>query len=131
MRSKTKTKMSVCKLDNGNGELTKSDQETVDVLNDYFASVFELEDDQDLPTFDEQPYVQALENIEISSNLVKKASGHVNSSNSQGPDLIHPKLIKETQATLVEPLTVIFQISLEEGAIPEIWKWWHVRTYQL
>ena len=32
-RSKSKTKMSVCKLDRGNGELTKkNDQETADVL---------------------------------------------------------------------------------------------------
>ena len=43
----------MCKLDRGNGELTKNDQETADVLNDYFASVSEAEDDQALPTFPE------------------------------------------------------------------------------
>ena len=31
--------MSVCKLDRGNGELTKNDQKTADMLNDYFANV--------------------------------------------------------------------------------------------
>ena len=35
VRSKSKTKMSVCKLYRGNGELTKNDQETADVPNDY------------------------------------------------------------------------------------------------
>ena len=56
VRSKTKTKMSVSKLDKGNGELTNTDQETADVLNNYFASVFETEDDQNIPTTNEQAY---------------------------------------------------------------------------
>ena len=70
------------KLDKGDGELTQCDQEAADVLNDYFASVFEVEEDQKLPTFNEQPYVQMLENIVITNSLVKKAIGHVNSSKS-------------------------------------------------
>ena len=40
--------MSVCKLDKGNVELEKNDQQIADVLNDYFASVFEVEEDKDL-----------------------------------------------------------------------------------
>ena len=51
--------MSVFKLDKGDGELTQGDQEATDILNDYFASVFEMEEDQELPTFNEQHYVQA------------------------------------------------------------------------
>ena len=47
--------------------------------------MFEVEDDQNLSTFNEQPYVQALENIVITNSLEKKAIGHVNSSKSQGP----------------------------------------------
>ena len=122
MRSKTKTKMSVSKLDKGNGELTKTDQETADVLNNYFANVFETEDDQNIPTINEQAYTHELTNIEITNNMIEKAIAHINSSKSQGPDLIHPKVIKETKAALVDPLTSIFNKSLNEGAIPEIWK---------
>ena len=36
--------------------------------------------------------------------------------------MIHPKVTKETKAALVDPLTSIFNKSLNEGAIPEIWK---------
>ena len=114
--------MSVCKLDRANGELTKNDQETADVLNDYFASVFEVEDDQDRPTFPEQPFTQMLEHIEITNVSVTKAMKKVNPSKSQDPDMIHSKLIKESQAALVEPLTSIFRKSLEEGKIPKILK---------
>ena len=120
--SKSKIKMSVSKLDRGNGELTKNDQETSDVLNDYFANVFRVEDDQDLPTFLEQPFAQMLEHTEITNVSMSKATKKVNPSKSQGPEMIHPKLTKESQAALVEPLTNIFRKSLEEGKIPKIWK---------
>ena len=63
-----------------------------------------------------------LEHIEITNNSVSKAMKKVNPSKSQGPDITHPKLIKESQAALVEPLTSIFRKSLEEGKIPKIWK---------
>ena len=84
-----KNKMPVCKLDRGNGELIKNDQETANVLNDYFASVFAVEDDQDLPTFPEQPFAQRLVNIYITNVSESKAMGKVNPSKSQGPDMIH------------------------------------------
>ena len=122
MRSRTKTKMSVSKLDKGNGELTNTDQETADVLNNYFASVFETEDDQNIPTIIKQAYTHELTNIEVTSNMVEKAITHINSSKSQGPDIFHPKVVKETKATLVDPLKYIFNKSLNEGAVPDIWK---------
>ena len=54
--------------------------------------------------------------------MVEKAIAHFNPSKSQGPDMIHPKVIKATKAALVDPLTSILNKSLNEGAIPEIWK---------
>ena len=43
MRSKTKTKSVVSKLD---GKLTSNDQETPNTLNDYFSTIFEIEPDE-------------------------------------------------------------------------------------
>lgn len=40
--------------------------------------------------------------------------------------MLHPKFIKETEATITDPLTVIFKKSIEEGKIPLIWKKAHV-----
>ena len=65
MRSKTETKMTVCKLNKGIWEIIQSEQETADVLNDYFSFEVEELEDQNLPAFSEQTYIQALENIEI------------------------------------------------------------------
>ena len=57
------TKMSVCQLDKGNGELTSSDQETADVLNNYFASVFERENDHELQNFPELQFNNTLDHM--------------------------------------------------------------------
>ena len=62
------------------------------MLDDYFASVFEVEVDQDLPIFPEQPFTQMLEHIEITNILVSKAMKKVNPSKSRGPDMIQPKI---------------------------------------
>ena len=59
VRAKTQTKTIVGNLIQENGELTTGDQETANLLNDYFASVFEIEGDDPIPAFDDQP-LQAL-----------------------------------------------------------------------
>ena len=43
-------------------------------------------------------------------------------SKSQGPDGLHPKVIKECAEELAEPLTKIFETSLREGTLPVAWK---------
>ena len=74
---------------NAEGNLSESNQETADILN-IFASVFEIEGNGDLPTFEKRNYNQPLDTTE---EPVSKAIGRLNSSKSQGPDNIHPKLL--------------------------------------
>ena len=52
MRSKTKTKSIVTKLEMPDGNLTSTGREIADTLNDYFSTVFEVEPDEPLPDFD-------------------------------------------------------------------------------
>ena len=52
VRSKTKTKSIVTKLEMPNGNLMTTDQETADTLNNYFSTVFEVEPDEPLPGFE-------------------------------------------------------------------------------
>ena len=122
VRSKTKTKKSVCKLNKGNGELTNNEQDTANVLNDYFASVFEVENDNVIPSFEERAYTNTLSTIEINEDLVLKSMKRINPSKSPGPDMFHPNLIRQTEIELSKPLTHIYQKSLAEGKLPDIWK---------
>ena len=39
-----------------------------------------------------------------------------------GPDIIHPKILIESQAELVLPLVDIFNESLQDGRLPLVWK---------
>ena len=41
---------------------------------------------------------------------------------SQGPDMIHPRILKETSSQIIEPLTKLFRQSLDEAKLPEDWK---------
>ena len=102
VRSKTMTKSAVSNQTNSLGELSKNDHETADILNDFFASVFELEGDGPIPDFDE------------------KAINKLKQSKSQGPDNIHPKFLKESQFSIKRPLQIIFQKSIDESILPEV-----------
>ena len=105
-----------------NGKFTSNDQETANTLNDYFLTVFEKESDELLPVFEERPVTQHLENIDIAEKDVEKALTALNPSKSQGPDMFHPKFLKETKDLIKYPLKVIFQKSLHESELPPIWK---------
>ena len=73
MRSKSKTKSTVSKLQMNNGALSTTDQETATTLNSYFTTVFEKEPDGPLPEFQNRIYQEALLTTEISEIKVEKA----------------------------------------------------------
>ena len=56
VRSKSKTKTTVSKIQMENGALSTNDQETAKTLNDYFTTVFEREQDGPLPVFPERNF---------------------------------------------------------------------------
>lgn len=43
-----------------------------------------------------------------------------------GPDVIHPRILKELAETLATPLYIMFTKSLEEGKLPSDWKVGHI-----
>ena len=62
------------------------------------------------------------DNLIINENNVEKAVAALKPGKSQGPDLMHPKFLKETKDYIIRPLTTIFQKSLDESLTPPIWK---------
>ena len=77
-----------------------------------------------IPNFDDRNFMQELNTVRISSDKISKAIDRLKSSKSQGP--MHPMLLKECKKALLPPLKCIFEKSLEERKIPEIWKSAHV-----
>ena len=116
-----KTKSAVNKHLDDEGKVSENNQETADILN-IFASVFEIEDDEELPVFEKRAYNRPLETVDITEELVSKAIDRTKASKSQGPDGIHPTLLKETKKVIQKPLKILFEKSMNESKIPTIWK---------
>ena len=60
--------------------------------------------------------------ILMTKEKVLKLLKGVNSSKSAGADGIHPHFIKETAETLTIPVFILFNKSLSEGSLPDIFK---------
>ena len=112
----------VSKLETTDGSLTEKDEETANVLNQYFSSVFEEEEPTDQLEFPERQFGEPLVDEEINESKVMTVINTLNPSKSQGPDQLHPCLLKETKLQLVTPLTMLFRKFIEEAVIPESWK---------
>ena len=96
--------------------------ETANLLNNYSASVFEVEPDDSLPEFQERNYDRSRLDIEITEEKIKKIINALKPGKSQDPDKIHPRILKETNHYIKQPLEKIFRKSLDEGILPEDWK---------
>ena len=83
--------------------------------------MFEKEPDGPLPVFQNRTYQETLLTTEISKIKFEKAIEALKPSKSQGPDNFHPKYLKETKDQ-IKVLKIIFENSLEESKVPEVWK---------
>ena len=56
--------------------------------------------------------------IVIKKDMVQHKLEELNCNKSQGPDEIHPRLLKELNSVIAEPLAKLFQNSLVQGVVP-------------
>ena len=120
---KTKLREAVPDLYNGKrnpNEMTKNDSEKAEVLGNYFSSVFVKEPNWSW-ILNEQSHENNLK-VEISKEAIKKKLQELNVNKSPGPDLMHPRVIKEISSVIIEPLHLIFNASLKLGKVPVAWK---------
>ena len=123
-RSKLKTKSGIAPLLSipGNNETLKfDDKEKADVLQDQFSSVFTLEPAGDIPTLLRRT-PHEVNNIRVSDEMVLKLLTSLKIDRSSGPDEIHPMMLKELANELATPVALLFNMSIQDGALPEDWK---------
>ena len=107
-----------------NGTLLLDDQSKVNEFNEYFASVFEeFENDKckSYPVYDPQKHAE-LNKVQISAEIVEKKIKKLKTHSAPGPDGIHATLLKKCSKEISEPLSEIFQKSMEEGKLPDDFK---------
>ena len=124
--AKSKPKENISNLLKENGSLTTNDKEKCDTLNDFFSSVFTKEDINNLPDFNNKTNV-TIPNIDITKEDVTDALNKLNISKSPGPDLIHPRILRELAVELGDPLKRLFDKSVTDGKLPTKWKLAEVR----
>ena len=121
IRSKTALKENVFRIRNERGELTSNDQETAEVFNKSFQSVFVIEDRQNVP----EPTVNfggnLLEDIDVNLGTIEKLLKNINVNKAMGPDGLHPRCLNECSKELAMPVRLIVRKSLDTGSVPNIW----------
>ena len=100
-------------------KITKNDHEKAEVLGKFFSSVYVKEpewtwvlDDDDKANIKEEL------KLDITKEIISKKLHELNINKSPGPDNMHPKVLKELASVLIDPLFIIFNISLRLGKIP-------------
>ena len=102
--------------------LSFSDSKTkADILNDQFCNAFTREDLSNIPTLENSPH-RDMPDIVVEVNGVRKLLQNLNPRKASGPDKIPSRLLKELATELAPALTLLFNRSLEEGIVPEIWR---------
>ena len=116
------SKTSIPDLKRKDGTLTSDDQEKAELLNQQFTSVFTDEDTENIPPFDPIPTNTKLDKVDVKISDVKKLLKGLRTQKSPGPDDVHPYLLKHLADSLAVPLTIIYNITIQTGKVPSIWK---------
>jgi len=95
-----------CWLDlrNGDGSTINTNLDKANAFNEFFSSVFTKEDATALPTVPNKPVKQLLTDISFTSEDVLKLLQGLKPDKSPGPDMIHPRVLKECANELAYPL---------------------------
>jgi len=98
--------------------VTVTDKQKVEVLSNFFASVYTDISDDVLPALEPRSLSYKMEEIKINTELVEKLLYDLKPSKSAGPDNIHSRVLKELASQLASPLALIFRSSLSTGKLP-------------
>ncbi|XP_053914607.1 hyccin isoform X2 [Cuculus canorus] len=118
---KRRTRQNIQSLVDAEGITVTGDKDKAEVLNAFFASVFNSKGScsfclqiQELEGQIEAPVIQE----EAVRDLLAQLDAH----KSVGPDGIHPRVLKELADVLSKPLSIIFQRSWLAGEVPLDWR---------
>lgn len=100
--------------------------EKAKVLNQYFCTVFTKEDLTNLEKLREEGSVneasETLEDIRVTEEDVLYVLRRIDATKASGPDNLPGRLLKEGAQHLAQPLSHLFNMSIQSGLLPRDWK---------
>nr|VZI00941.1 unnamed protein product [Spirometra erinaceieuropaei] len=121
IRQSTRNRDPIPMLKTDDGVELYKDDEKAEHLSRFFQSVFtrEVAVPTDHCNVDNVP---TIDSVVLTKPIVQQELLKLKEGTSPGPDEIPAKLLKELATELAEPLSVLFQASLDAGRLPPEWK---------
>ena len=123
VNSKSKSKSRVNDLKDSSGAFKTDDLDKARILNMQYSKTFTEENTTSLVEFPEQDlYTAPLTNIVVQQDKVKNLLLNMRKDKSSGPDKKHPRVMNEAAEQIASPLTILYQMSIDQGKLPQQWK---------
>ena len=97
------------------------------MLNDYFRNQTLLNYiNVEVPVINDYPVTSYLDELNLNNDEVRLVLKSLPVGKASGPDDINNRVLKELADQLATPFCSIFNQSIHDGRVPEIWKKAHV-----
>ena len=94
------------------------------ILNTWYCSMFTEEDMSNIPQAENLcKDGDELESVEFTAEKVEKKLKQLRPTAAPGPDKIWARVAHDLASELSIPLAMIYTRCMEEGVVPEEWKW--------
>ena len=108
---------------NSQGEIVTDDSDMVELLNDYFVSVFTQEnEDRPVMTNNMQDGADKLLDIVVTEEAIIKKIDSIPEDKAAGPDEMVPRILKKVSHEIGKPLYLMFRKSIDESVVPLDWR---------
>ncbi|XP_071941051.1 uncharacterized protein [Antedon mediterranea] len=121
VKGKTKKKSGIPTLTDNNGKSVTEDTDKANLLNDSFASVFTIENTEDIPILSPRVDDIVLNIVHFSKEGIEEYLNKLDICKSPGPDKINSRVLKETSLQLADLFKHLFTKLMKQGAIPLSW----------
>ena len=121
VQSKATLREAVGSLKDSQGVEARVNRDKASLLLEFFQSVHTRDRGLSFPSLDSIA-VPTMGDISFAEDEVKQQLDTLNKNKSEGPDEIHPAILRHLAEILARPLTNLFNKSLNSETLPEDWK---------
>ena len=120
VKSKTKLKPEIGAIRGDDGKLSKDNEEAARIMNLAFQNVFVKGDDTRTKVDTTNNYTA--DDEQITEEEIREVIAKLKEGKAFGPDGISNEILKRCEKELLVPICIIFNKSIKESTIPDLWR---------